>query len=142
MARTGLSLADTLVGGGRGFGCGLREPGFEARVAEPGVFAGDERSFADFRAGVARARVSDDFAGIVEGGQAPADEFVQTKLFRAANFNDAIYRRGDGDPAYQTRDIVGSHRLEKHRRQMRLAGDEGNIGKPLEKFEELRGAND
>jgi DNA-binding winged helix-turn-helix (wHTH) protein len=43
-------------------------------------------------------------------------------------FDDAIYRRADSDPAYPTPDIVGSHRLEKHRWQMHLVAVEGNVG--------------
>jgi len=51
----------------------VSEPSFESRFAKSGVFAGDERSLADLRAGVSRVWVGDDFAGIFEAGQPPAD---------------------------------------------------------------------
>lgn len=85
------------MGGCRRFCSGLSEPSFEARLAEPGVYARDKGALADFRAGVARVRVSDDFAGIVEGGQAPADEFIQTKQFRAAIFVLPVYAERAGN---------------------------------------------
>jgi len=46
------------------------------------------------------------------------------------------------DPAYGTRDIVGSHRLEEHRWQTHLAAVEGNVGEALEELEELRRTHD
>ena len=103
--------------------CGLSEPGFETGLAESGVIARNQCFLADFRSRVKRVWVSDDFAGIFECGQAPPDEFIQAKLFRASNFDDAIYRLTYCDLAYATRDIVGSHRLEKHRWQMHLVAD-------------------
>jgi len=70
--QTGLCLTDPLVGGRRSC-CGLSEPTFESRFAKSGVFAGDERSLADLRAGVSRVWVGDNFAGIFEAGHPPAD---------------------------------------------------------------------
>jgi hypothetical protein len=37
--------------------------------------------------------------------------------------------------------VVAGHRLEKHRRQMHLVVDHGNIGQGLEELEELRRAH-
>src|SRR5262245_55134081 len=64
------------------------------------------------------------------------------KLFRASYFDSPVYRRTYCDPAYLTRDIVGSHRLEKHRWQMHLAAFDGNVGELLEELEELRRMHD
>ena len=43
--QTGLSLTDPLVGSRRRLRAGLREPGFEARLAKPRVIAGKESAF-------------------------------------------------------------------------------------------------
>jgi len=59
------------------------------------------------------------------------------KLFRPRYFDSAIERRAYRDPGYATRDIVDSHRLEKHRRQMHFVANHGNIGKTLEGLKEL-----
>src|SRR5216683_5423689 len=79
--------------------CGLSEPGFETRLAESCVTARNQCSLADFRPRVKCVWVSDNFAGIFECGQAPPYEFIQATLFRAPNFDDAVYRRAYRDPA-------------------------------------------
>ena len=40
-------------------------------------------------------------------------------------------------PLAQPRNVIGGHRLEKHRRQMHLITDHGNVGKSLQELEEL-----
>src|SRR5947207_90341 len=122
--------------------CGLGEPGFETRLAESSVMARNECSLADFRARIKRLWVRDNFAGIFEGGQTPPDQFVEAKLLRSTNFDDAVYRRAHCDSSHRGRHIVGSHRLEKHRRQMHLLADHGNVGDPPNELKELRGMND
>src|SRR5262249_32028561 len=62
----------------RGFGtrnlcCGLSEPGFETGLAELCVIARNQSFLADSRSRVTRLRVSDDLAGIIDGGQSPPD---------------------------------------------------------------------
>jgi hypothetical protein len=52
---------------------GLSEPGFETGLAEPCVIARN-------------------FAGIFQRGQPPLDQFIHAELFRASNFDDAVYR--------------------------------------------------
>ena len=86
--------------------------------------------------------IGDDFARIFQRGQVPPDKFIQAKLFRPAYFDDAIQRRADRDLAYGTRDIVGSHRLEKHRWQMHLSPSMEMSAKSLDELEELRRADD
>jgi hypothetical protein len=97
---------------------------------------------ADLRSVVTRVWVSDDFAGIFERGQASPDQLVHAKLFRASNFDHAIYRLTYCNPTHGTRDIVGGHRLEKHWGQMDLVADHGDVGKALEELEELRRMHD
>src|SRR5262249_43175318 len=126
----------------RNFSCGLGEPGFETRFTEPCVIAREQCSLAEFRPGIKRFWVSDDFARIFERRQAPPYQFIQAKLFRACNFDDAVYRRAYCNSSHATRDIVGSHGLEKHRWQMHLAVDYGNVGNALEELEKLRGMHD
>ena len=122
--------------------CGLGEPGFETCLTERCVITRHECSKAHPRASVQRVWVSDDLARIPEFGQAPPHEFIQTKLFWASNFDGAVYRRAYCNPAHGTGDIVGGHRLEKHRWQTHFVAVGGNIGDGLEKFEELRCVDD
>src|SRR5882762_3339098 len=122
--------------------CGLSQPGFETGLAESCVIGRNQCSLADFRSRVTRVWISDNFARIFERGQAPPDEFIQAKLFRASNLDDAVYRRAYCNSSHGTRDIVGSHRLEEHRRQMHLVAVDGNVGKALEELEELRRVHD
>src|SRR5438477_5984839 len=100
--------------------CGLSQPGFETGLAESSVIARKQCSLAEFRSSVTRVWISDDFAGVFERGQAPPYEFIQAKLFGPPYFDRAIYRLAYSNPSYATRDIVGSHRLEKHSRHMHL----------------------
>jgi len=72
--------------------CGLSEPDFESRLAESCVLARNQCSLADFRSRIKSIWISNDFAGIFECGQASPHEFIQAKLFRASNFDDAVYR--------------------------------------------------
>src|SRR5256885_4409917 len=118
--------------------CGLSEPGFETRLTEPCVIARNQCSLADFRSRVTRVWISDDFARIFEQGQAPPYQFIQAKLFRASNFDSAIYRRAYRDPSYRTRDIVGSHRLGKHTWQKHPFAVGRKIGQGPEGIEEPR----
>jgi hypothetical protein len=122
--------------------CGLSQPGLETGLAESCVFARNQCSLAEFRPRVTRVWIRDDFAWIFERGQAPPDEFIDAKLFRACNFDDAVYRLTYCNPTHGTRDIVGSHRLEKHMWQSHSFAVEGNVGKPLEELEELRRMHD
>src|SRR5207247_381014 len=126
----------------RNFRCGLSEPGFEASVAEPGGIVRHQCSKGHLRTGVTRFRVSDNLARIFQYGQSLPDQFVHAKLFRACDFDNAIYRRTYCDPGYATRDIVGSHRLEKYRWQTHLVAVEGNVGEAFEELEELRRMDD
>src|SRR6266851_2048518 len=122
--------------------CGLSEPGFEPRFSESCVIARNQCFLAEFRPRVKRIGVSDDFAGIFERGQALSDQFIDAKLFRTSNFDDAVYRRAYRDSSNGACDIVGGHRLEEHMWQMHFALDHGNVGEALEKFKELRRVND
>ena len=115
----------------------LCEPCFEADLAETRVFARKQGSLADFRSVVCGLWMRDDFARIFERSQPPAYQFIYTKLFRAADFDDAVYRLSDGNPGHAAGDIVGSHGLENHWRQMHFAVNHGNVGQTLEEFEEL-----
>src|SRR5258708_31241692 len=126
----------------RNLGFGLSEPGFETRLAESCVVARNQRFLPEFRPRVKRVWISDDFAGIIERGQAPPDEFIHAKLFGASNFDDAVYRLTYCNPTHATCHIVGGHRLEKYRWQMHFAADHGNVGQALEELEELRRMDD
>ena len=121
--------------------CGLTEPGFETRLAESRVVAGNECALAHLHAVVARVRVSDNLARILACGQTPPDEFIETKLFRPPYFNGAIHWWAHRDPAYRTGDIVGRHGLDEHRWQAHLVAVGGKIGDALDEFEELRRAD-
>src|SRR3954447_23207613 len=55
------------------FCSGLSEPVFEMRVAEPCVIAGEQGPLAESRSRVERFGISNDFAGVFEGGQTPPD---------------------------------------------------------------------
>src|SRR5262249_38856023 len=90
------------------------------------------------RPGITRFRVSDDLARIFECGQSLLNQLIQAKLFRASDFDGAVYRRTFCDPANRARDIVGSHRLKKHGWHTHLLAVEGNVGELLEELEELR----
>src|SRR6266851_199862 len=131
-----------LVGGRRRFHCGLSEPGFETRFAESCILVRKQCSLAEFCPSVKRFRISDDFAGIFERGQAPPDKFIDAKLFRASNFDDIVYRRAYCNSSHGARDIVGSHRLEKHMWQTHLVAVRGNVGEAFEELEELRRMHD
>src|SRR6267142_2281449 len=72
--------------------CGLFEPGFETRLAEPRAIAGNERILADLHSVVTPLRVGDDFARILECGQSLPGKFIEGKLFRPPDFNHAICR--------------------------------------------------
>src|ERR1041385_1284177 len=122
--------------------CELSEPGFESCLAESCVIARKQGPLADLCPGVKRFGVSDDFTGIFEFGQPSPNQFIQAKLLRASNFDDTVYRRAYCNPCHGTRDIVSSHRLEKHMGQMHLAVFDGNIGKALEELKELRCMHD
>src|ERR1700720_556013 len=65
---TGLSLTAPLVGGRRRFRRGLSEPGFETRLAESCVIAGNECPLTQLHAVVTRVRVSDNLARIIACG--------------------------------------------------------------------------
>src|SRR5690348_10013527 len=95
---------------------GLSEPSLETRLAKTRVFTRKQRSLIKLRASVPRLWVGDDFARIVESGQTAADQFIHAKLFRPRDFNEAVCRRREGDGGDTSGDIVGSHRLEEHRR--------------------------
>jgi len=71
------------VGASRRFRCGLSEPGFETRLAEPRAVVGNERLFAHLDTVVVRLRVCDNFAGILACGQGLPGEFIEVKLFRS-----------------------------------------------------------
>ena len=71
MAALVLRRAASLAGDRSRFSCGLSEPSFEARFAESGIFARDQRPLTDPRAGVSRLWVGDDLPSIIELGQAP-----------------------------------------------------------------------
>src|SRR5712692_6664982 len=122
--------------------CGLSQPGFETGLAESRLIPRKQCSLADFRSRVTRVWISDDFAGIFERGQTPPHQVIHAKLFRASNFDDAVYRLTHCNLAYGTRDIVGGHRLEKHRWQTHLAAADGNVSETLEELEELRRMHD
>src|SRR5215472_13596789 len=75
----------------------LFKPGLETRLPKSRILAGDECRIVHSYAVVARVWVSDDFAWILPRGQSPANEFIQRKLFRSADFNHAIHGRADRD---------------------------------------------
>src|SRR5437868_4610082 len=108
--------------------CGLSEPGFESRLAERGVTTRNQCFLANFRSRVTRVWISDDFAGIFERRQTPPDKFIQAKLFRATNFDDAVCWLTYRNFAHSSRDVVRGHRLEEHGWQMHLAVNDGNVG--------------
>src|SRR5262245_32871037 len=122
--------------------CGLSKPVFETRLAESCVIARNQCPIADFRPGVKRFRIRDDFAGIFEGGQPPPNQIIQAKLFRPSYLHDAVYGRAYRDPAYGTRDVVSSHRLEKHGRQTHHFALGGDVGEALKELKELRCTDD
>src|SRR6266852_1738458 len=66
--QTVLSLTDPLVGDRRRFRRGLSEPGFETRLAESCVIAGNECHLTQLHAVVTRVRVSDNLARIIACG--------------------------------------------------------------------------
>src|SRR5690242_20584730 len=109
--------------------CGLIEPGFEMRLADSCVIARKQCSLADFRSTVTGVWISDHFPGIFEGAQASPNEFIHAKLLRPRDFDNAVYWLTYCHSGHATCDIVGGHRLEKHRRQMHLVANHGNIGK-------------
>src|SRR6266481_9742763 len=117
--------------------CGLSQPGFETGLAESCVIARNQCFLTDFRSRVTGVWISDDFAGIFERCQTSPYKFIHAKLFRASNFDNAVYRRAYRDSSHCTRDIVRGHRLEKHMRQMHSPVDHGNVSKALEELEEL-----
>src|SRR5690242_2614704 len=84
----------------RALSLGPLNPGFETRFAKSGAFAGDQRSLTELRAGISRTRIGDDLTRIIELCQAPADEFIQSKLFRPPDFDGALYRLADCYPAH------------------------------------------
>src|SRR4051794_5153402 len=140
---------DVLAGFSRGLrirtrelACGLTEPGFEARLSEPCAIVGNQCSLADHCPGVKCSRVSDNFTGISECSQSPAHELVDAKLFRPSDFDSAIYRGTYRDLGHSAGNIVGCHRLEKHRWQMHFSFYDRNVGKALEEFEKLRRVDD
>src|SRR5712671_4695471 len=108
--------------------CGLSQPGFETGLAEPWVVARKQGFLTDLRSRVTRIWISDDFARIVERGQAPPDQFIQAKLLRASNLDYAVHRLTYRDPGHGSRDIVGGHRLEKRIWQSHLFAVERNVG--------------
>jgi hypothetical protein len=67
-AKTGLPLTDPLVGARHRFCRWLSEPGFETRLAESCVIAGNECPLAQLHAVVTRLRVSDNLARIIPCG--------------------------------------------------------------------------
>src|SRR5258705_432468 len=73
--------------------CGLSEPGFETGLAESCVLTRHQRLIRDSRPRVKGVRVGDDLAWIFERGQAPPYEFIDAKLFRPPDFDDAVHRR-------------------------------------------------
>ena len=99
---------------------GLPEPGFETRSAESCIRVRKQCSLAELCPGVKRIRISNDFAGIFELGQLPPDKFIDTELFRASDFDDTVYRWAYCNSSHGARDIVRSHRLEKHMWQSHL----------------------
>src|ERR1041385_2143765 len=145
--QTLLDLANDRPSRSRGLGtwnfsCRLGQPRFKTCWAELCVIARNECSLADFRARIKRIWVSNDFAGIFECGQTPPNQVINAKLFRSPYFHDAIYRRAYRNTGYATRDIVGSHRLEKHMWQTHFAVHDGNVGEALKELEELRRMHD
>ena len=78
-------------------GCGPSEPGFETDLAESRVLSGKQRSLADSRYSVTCVWIGDDFAMIVQRRQPPANELIYAELFRACDFDDAVYRLTNGN---------------------------------------------
>src|SRR5262249_15297344 len=129
-----LHLGCALRFGTRG---GLTEPGFETRLAESRVVAGNECRFAQLRAVVACMRVSDNLTRILTCRDISSDQFIKAKLFRPAYFKGAVYWWAHRDPGYGTGDILGRHGLDQRRWQAYLVALGGNIGDALDEFEEL-----
>ena len=80
---------------GRHLISGLAKPRFETRRSESRVTAGNEGGFAHLNAVVARLRVGNNLARILACGKSSPDQFIQTKLFRAPQFNGSI----QGEPS-------------------------------------------
>ena len=111
-------------------------------LAESRAIARKECSLTDLRSTVTRVWVSDDFAGILQCGQAPPDKFIHAKLFWPRYFNHAVYRLTYCNPGHATCNVIGGHWLKKHMRQMNLPLDNRNVCEAFQEFEELRGMHD
>src|SRR5216684_6337127 len=123
-------------------GQGAPEPVLETRLTKARVIAGDEGAFAKCRAEVARLRISDNLAPIVVCLQAESDERVEPELFRSPDFNRAVYRRTERDPADRFGDVVSRDRLNEcdwHPDRVAVGGAVGDAG---DEFKELRRADD
>src|SRR5262245_23415427 len=67
-----------------------REPVYESCLPEPRLIVRNQCPLAHSDAELALVRFRDYFARILARSQVSPDEFVQTKLFRPADFNGAI----------------------------------------------------
>src|SRR6185437_6946043 len=126
----------------RNLGRRLSQPGLKTGDAELRAPAWNQRGLAESGSRVTGIWISDNFAGVVKRGQTPPNQLIHAKLLRTSDFDDAVYWRTHGNPGHSRCNIFGGHGLEKHRRQMYLAVDHGNVGKPLKELEELRCVHD
>src|SRR5262245_22364684 len=86
---------------------GVNEPFLKARLAESRVIARNQRLLTHLDAVIASVWVGDDLAGILKLQQRPPDEFIQTKLFRPADLNEAIDGWVRCDSGKRTGNIIG-----------------------------------
>ena len=95
--------------------CRLTQPAFETRLAESRIIERNTCSLAQPPSEEARVRVRDNLTRIVECGEVPSKEFIETELIRPPYFNRAIQRCAHRDLSGRIGDIVCSHRLDEGR---------------------------
>jgi hypothetical protein len=76
------------------------------------------------------------------GGKSTSDEFIEMKLLRSRDLNDAIHRRALGDSTHRTSDIVSRHGLYQHGRKADFGAVTGGIRDALDELETLRRVHD
>ena len=99
------------------------EPPVELCRTRPGTGTRKERRLIELHAEMTRLGIDDDLARIPAEGEYAADQFVETKLLRAADLDRAIFRRGNRCSNNRVGNILGSHRLDE---MVRLAGPSSN----------------
>src|SRR5262245_24244245 len=75
------------------------EPVLETDFAQPRLPSRNQRALTEFRPEVTRVRVNDNLPGIVARVETLTNQFIETELLRAGDFNRIIQWRADGYPA-------------------------------------------